>query len=134
MSTEVHSFDGTVKWLRREPALFRDPNTGLEKETYAFSFYPVDNAVRKAMAATGIKNKLKEDDLGFFYTLRAAEPFPIEGVADDSLIGNGSAATVDLLVESFVSRKYGKVVRSKVTHVSVTNLIEFIPTPQGLPA
>lgn len=136
MSTDVHVFKGTIKWLRREPFLFKDQNTGVEKETWAFSFYPGDTATRKAMAGTGIKNNLKEDDLGFFYTLRSTEPFPIEGVDDDTMIGNGSEATVDLLVESFVSRKYGKVVRSKVVNVLVTNLIEFIPVEQpakGLP-
>lgn len=136
MSTEVHTFKGSVDWLRREPQMFKDTNTGIESESWSFSFYPGDAGTRKAMAATGIKNNLKENDKGFYYTLRSKEPFPIDGVDAESLIGNGSEATVDLLVETFTSRKYGKVTRSKVVHVTVDKLVEFIPVeqpPKGLP-
>ena len=123
MAIKHFQFNGTVSWLNnRQDEKFKK---------YNFQFYPADANTRRAIKDTGIKNGLKEDKDGqFYYTFWSAEPIAIRGVPEGKLLANGSGATVNLEVEDFVSQKWGRVVKSKVTGVTITEFIEFVPDPE----
>lgn len=126
MSTTEYIFDGSVKWaqVQRPSKKYND---------YRIQFFPVDDATRKAVKATGTMCKIKEDEDGFFYTFRSEIKPSItddKGQPITAFIGNGSKVTVRITVEKFVSPQHGDVARTKLTGIVVTDLIPFEPKPQ----
>lgn len=133
MASQDFYFEGMFKWARvHTPQTFSNGD-----KVYGLSFYPKDDATRRALKATGIRNEIKEDDDGFFVQLRrkAEDGAPMvtdpEGNKIDKLVGNGSRGKVKLNVEEFVSTKYGKVVRSTLVGVIVSELVEYNPEPKA---
>lgn len=123
MAQTVHLFTGMTKWAK-----VYKPDEKYGK--YSLNFYPKDDADRKAIKATGIKNNTKEDDDGFYYVFRSEKAPTVvdnKGEEFDQIIGNGSTITVKLGVESFTSAKWGKVVRSTLLGVKVEELVEYVP-------
>lgn len=123
MSTQTYTVAGTIKWLNRKPN---------EWGNYTVSFYPADASVRAELRGSGIRNKMKEDDDGLYYTFKTGEGQPFEvtdqnGDTITALVGNGSKGLVRLEVETFKSAKHGDVTRSKVIGVVVTELIVYEP-------
>jgi hypothetical protein len=127
MATEKkeYIFKGTVKWLTN----FQSKEYG----NYNFLFFPTDAATRKAVKDTGIRNGVKEDDDGFYYTFRSDEPFVVldaEGKVYSGKIGNGSTVDLRLVVEKFDTAKYGRVARGTIESVVITKLVEYNPEPK----
>lgn len=123
MATETkdYTFSGTAAWVSKKPNKYGK---------YSFNFYPADSNVRRAIVNTGIRNKINEDENGFFFTLRSDEPYPVidpTGAPIEKMVANGSGVDVALTVETFDSVKHGKVTRSVVKAVVVTNFIEYVP-------
>lgn len=127
MSKTTHEFEGKVKWF--SPYRGKQWKEG-EPVKYQFSFYPKD---RKAVAATGIQNKLREDDDGFHYTLGSLRPiltYLEDGseLPEDVKVGNLSEAKITLVVEVANSKKNGEFTRSTVTEVRFTKFFPFVST------
>ena len=123
---------GKVAYVTKQGKQFKPG----EAEVWTMRFYPKTAADRAAIKATGIKNKINEDDgaksglEGLFYTFRSSEAYDIvdaEGNPVDKLIANGSEGYVELHVETFNSAKFGPQARSKLLRVVITNLIEYVP-------
>jgi hypothetical protein len=136
-SKKEYFFAGKVAWLSKVGK--RWPNKP-EQEVFSLNFYPKDAKVRKDLVATGIRNKMREDDgeksgvEGFFFTLRSNVPFLVYDTAGNKVegyVGNGSDVVIKLAVEIFDSTQHGEVVRSTVEGVTVHNLIEYVPEPKA---
>lgn len=118
MALKEVSFSGKFKWFR--------PTTKNKFDKYTVDFYPVD---RKEFKALGLKNEMREDDDGFYFRLASPNPIKVVDPAGEpvtKLIGNGSAGTVNLVVESFVSPKYGNCTRSFVESAVIEELLEYV--------
>lgn len=118
-------FTGKGNWVKSAPSVFSDGTSA-----YTMSFYPDSVQTRKAVEATGAKNKVKLDDDGHaFFSLRNKdEPYKIidaEGNPITDLIGNGSEVKIKLNVEAFTSPKYGPTARTKLLEVMVTKLVAY---------
>lgn len=80
-----------------------------------------------------VRNDGKPEDGKMWVTFRrkSSEGKPTivdkDGNAFDKNIGNGSDVTVKILIEDFESKKYGKLVRSRLEAVRVDNLVEYVP-------
>jgi hypothetical protein len=132
MAIKQYTFSGVIEY----PHLAA-PN---KYEKFSLDFFPKDNEDRKAIKATGTKCSLKERDNkessqhgNFFFTFTSPDNPALVGVPDGVLVGNGSEATVKLTVEDFMSAKWGKVVRTKLSEVRVTKLVAYEPKAKELP-
>jgi hypothetical protein len=95
---------------------------------YRIKFYPADADTRRAIKATGTQCNVKEDDNGFFYQFKnEIQPTVVDtqGNPVTALIGNGSDVILKIMVEDFVSTKYGEIHRTKFVGLVVTNLIPY---------
>lgn len=127
MATKKYSFIGHVKWAK----VFRTNQFG----KYEIQFYP-DEQVRKAIKDTGARLTLKEDEDGFYYTLRRdpSNPYsPGPPVVVDNLgaplnkfIGNGSKISVEVEVYDY-DNKFGKGKASRLNKIQVLELVEYAP-------
>jgi hypothetical protein len=131
MAFENYTFSGKAAYLSKQYKIFDNKP---DEKVWSFRFY-TDAEGRKAIKATGMKNKVHEDDgeksgvEGLFHILRAKEEFPIVSPAGDDitdLVGNGSEVTVDVTVETFTSKIHGPQARSQVNRVTVTKLIPYV--------
>jgi hypothetical protein len=135
MAIQVYEFSGTLKW----PFIV---NPSPKYNNYSTRFYPRDDATRRAVKATGVRNNTKEDDDGFYYQFRSDEkPMVVmeDGTPVTDLVGDGTEARIQLTVEDFVSAKYGRLFRGKLTGVIITKLVKYEPkegtvTDASLPA
>lgn len=130
LAKKIYTFTGKIAWAHK--LFIEDEKYG----GYPVSFYPKDDADRRAIKATGIKNEVKEDDgeksgvAGWYYNVRGKEQ-PVVVDADgnpwdeDTPIGNGTVATIALEVETFKSRKWGEITRSTLRKVRIDELVEY---------
>ena len=130
MST--HYFNGPCKWAK------------LSKPDEKYQKYSIDVLLDMdqftALKALKVKNNGKPEDGKMWVTFRRkAEDGPpavvdAQGMPFTELIGNGSEATVKFEVESFVSKKYGTVVRSRLESVRVDKFVKYEkPDNTGVP-
>ena len=133
MST--HYFNGPCKWAK------------LSKPDEKYQKYSIevllDMDQYTALKATKVKNNGKPGELGtpdagkMWVTFRRKQEDGAPSVVDTNgnsisdIIGNGSEVTVKFEVDSFVSKKWGTVVRSKLESVRVDKLVVYDPdTPK----
>lgn len=135
MAKQTYFFTGKFKWAK-----LQSPDQ--KYSTYSLQFYPKSDEDRRAIKATGTKCNAKEDDDGWFYTFRNPEKPEVidnKGEVVTALVGNGSEGSIKILVESFESPKWGKVVRTRLLGVKLDKLIEYVPekkeaAPEAAPA
>lgn len=127
MAKQDHVFFGKAKWMQ-----FLKPDK--KYGDYRLSFYPADDATRKAIKATGTKCGVKEDDgskgepEGFYYAFKADKPFSVtdpQGNPITTPVGNGSDIQLTISVDEFVSPKFGPTARTRIENVVVTNLVKY---------
>jgi hypothetical protein len=70
-------------------------------DKYSLNFFPIDDATRKAVKATGTRCGVKENDKGFFYTFtNLKKPFVIkDGAPFEEILGDGTVVEIELTVE-----------------------------------
>ena len=127
MSKQEYHFDGTLQFaqLQRPDKKYND---------YRLKFYPKDAATRKAIKETGTQCNVHEDDDGFYFQFKneiRPNVTDAEGNPVTALVGNGSTATMRIMVEKFTSAKYGDIARTKLTGVVITNLIPYEPKKEA---
>lgn len=131
---QEYTFEGEVSY-----AFIIKPN---RYGKYSMNFYPKSDADRKAVKATGLRNSVKEDDRGFYYTFRseiAPSVTDSKGEPVKDFIGDGSSVKATLTVERFTSATHGEITRGKLVGVVVTNLVPYVKkegtaTMGGVPA
>lgn len=135
MAKQEYTFFGKAKWMQ-----FLKPDR--KYGDYRLSFYPADDATRKAIKATGTKCGVKEDDgskgepEGFYYAFKADKPFPVTDPQGNDItvpIGNGSDIQLTISVDDFVSPKFDPTARTRVESVVVTNLLKYDPPKKDAP-
>jgi hypothetical protein len=121
-----YAFPGAVKYI------FADRKD--RYDNYSVAFYPSTPEVRRTIKATGIRNSAKEDQDGnWFYSFRSKTPIEIElqdALPDGAYVGHGSEVTLHFTVEDFMSKTWGKVIRSKPVKIVVTKVVPYIPEPK----
>ena len=128
MST--HYFSGKCQWAK------------LAKPDEKFNKYSIDVLLDMeqftALKALKVKNNGKPEDGKMWVTFRrkgedgAPQVVNVDGSTFTDSIGNGSEVTVKFEVESFVSKKYGTVVRSRLESVRVDKFVKYEkPTESG---
>lgn len=131
MAFENYTFSGKAAYLSKQYKVFDNKP---DEKVWSFRFY-TDAEGRKAIKATGMKNKVQEDDgeksgvEGMFHIFRAKEEFPIvnpDGSEITDAISNGAEVTVDLVVETFTSKIHGPQARSAVARVVVNKYVPYV--------
>ena len=139
MATQVHKLKGKLKWAKNltQPDEFRGSTN------YKVNIYDIDEDEWKKI---GVQTRPREDKEGDkLYLLKRPDskvinkelvPFGPITVVDtegndlsDTLIGNGSEAIVEFIT---YDTSMGK--GHRVNKVTVTNLIEYSPPVEGVPA
>lgn len=132
MAVKVYQFDGKLAYVTKNGKQFKED----EAPVWTIRLYPRTAADRAAIKATGVKNKVQEDDgsksgvEGLFYTFRSDAPYEIvtpSGEPIEKMVANGSEGIITLSVETFMSPKFGQQARSKLLKVEITNFIEYVP-------
>lgn len=118
-------FTGEASWAR-----FKEPDKfGKYSVTLALDFKQF-----KEMKDLGLKNGGKPSDDGkMLVTFRRPQEkgkpsvSNADGTECTELVGNGSNLTVKIEIETFESKKHGKVTRSDMVAVKVNNLVVYNP-------
>ena len=121
----AHYFKGPCKWAR------------LNKPDDKYNKYSIDVQLDMeqytALKALKVKNNGKPDDGKMWVTFRRKQEDGAPNVVDsngkkfEEPIGNGSEVTVKFEVESFVSKKWGQVVKSSLLSVMVDKYVKYDP-------
>lgn len=135
-------FKGKFAWVSNKSQTFKTAKG--EETVWGLAFYPETAADRRALTATGIKNKAQEDDgsclqegLMYFRLRNKDEPYKIindKGEPLTEMVGNGSSGMLKLVVENFNSKTFGPQARSWVTEVMITDLVPYNPLETAAPA
>lgn len=137
MATQMHTLSGKLKWTQNltKPDEFRG------SKNYKVNLYDVDEAQWKNI---GVQTRPKTDKEGHtLYLLKRPDSKVIKGelvnfgpikvvdedgneIGSDTLIGNGTEATVEFIT---YDTEMGK--GHRVEKVVINNLIEYIPQTEG---
>lgn len=125
MASSTHYFSGKCKWAK----VYR-PDEKYKKYSVDVLLSMEDYTKLKALK---VKNNGKPEDGKMWVTFRrneeAGPPAVVDasGAAITTSIGNDSEVTCKLDVESFVSAKYGNIVRTSLVMVRVDKLVVYDP-------